>query len=171
MPPQTYSDLLTNASHLVETLVGLSLALESDPWFWIPAPPLTPLRPWASHSLPQFSFGCIHGIWKFPGQEWNLYHSNDLSCCSDNARSLILVSQEDSCLNFFICKMGLMSPPEKVVVRIKRYVYMKCLELCLVLVSIGQVFPVLQFLFCYSPLMKAARKQCNFCPCYYICLK
>lgn len=34
-----------------------------------------------------FLFGCTHGIWTFLGQGMNLWHSNDLSHCSDNAGS------------------------------------------------------------------------------------
>ena len=32
--------------------------------------------------------GHAHGMWKFPGQGLNLYHSSDLSHCGDNAGSL-----------------------------------------------------------------------------------
>ena len=32
--------------------------------------------------------GCACSTWKFPGQRSNLHHNIDLSCCSDNARSL-----------------------------------------------------------------------------------
>ena len=32
-------------------------------------------------------FGQAHGMWKFLCQELNLCHSNDPSCCSDNAGS------------------------------------------------------------------------------------
>lgn len=39
-----YSELLTNASHLMERQdsVGLRLALVADCWLWFPAPPLIP---------------------------------------------------------------------------------------------------------------------------------
>lgn len=33
-------------------------------------------------------FDWAPGTWEFPGQEWNLCHSRDLSCCSDNTGSL-----------------------------------------------------------------------------------
>ena len=33
-------------------------------------------------------FGHAHSMWKFPDQGLDLCHSSDLSCCSDNARSL-----------------------------------------------------------------------------------
>ena len=39
-------------------------------------------------SKQQFSFGCAHGMWKFPDQGSNPYPSSDLSHCSDNTRSL-----------------------------------------------------------------------------------
>ena len=35
-----------------------------------------------------FSFGHTHGIWKFPGQEWNPSHSCDLCHSCSNAKSL-----------------------------------------------------------------------------------
>ena len=35
-----------------------------------------------------FFFGCAHGTWKFPNHGMNPCHSNDPSCCSDNAESL-----------------------------------------------------------------------------------
>ena len=35
-----------------------------------------------------FFFPHTHSTWKFPGQGSNPYHSSDLSCCSDNTRSL-----------------------------------------------------------------------------------
>ena len=38
--------------------------------------------------LKLFFLSHAHGIWKFLGQRWNLHHSNDPSCCSDNAGSL-----------------------------------------------------------------------------------
>ena len=31
-----------------------------------------------------FIFGCTCSMWKFPSQEWNLHHSSNPSCCSDN---------------------------------------------------------------------------------------
>ena len=34
-------------------------------------------------SFPPFFFGCIHSIWKFPGQGLNQCHSNDPSRCSE----------------------------------------------------------------------------------------
>lgn len=33
--------------------------------------------------------GCTLGMWRFSGQGFNLHHNSDLSCSSDNARSLI----------------------------------------------------------------------------------
>ena len=36
-----------------------------------------------------FFFFCTHSMWKFLGQVFNLSHSSNLSCCSDNAGSLI----------------------------------------------------------------------------------
>ena len=41
-----------------------------------------------SHLISFFFFGRTHGMWKFPGQRMNPYHSSDLSHCSDNAGSL-----------------------------------------------------------------------------------
>ena len=35
-----------------------------------------------------FSFGCTHGMWKFPGQGSNQHHSSNLSHSSDNTGSL-----------------------------------------------------------------------------------
>ena len=35
-----------------------------------------------------FLFGCIYGVWNFPGQGSNPRHSSSLRCCSDNTRSL-----------------------------------------------------------------------------------
>ena len=46
---------------------------------------------WAMTGTPFFFFSlaCTCGIWKFLGQELNLCHSNNLSCCcSDNTRTL-----------------------------------------------------------------------------------
>ena len=41
-------------------------------------------------SIGKLSFlgrGAFHGVWKFPGQRWNLHHSSYPSHCSDNAGS------------------------------------------------------------------------------------
>ena len=44
-------------------------------------------------------FDCTHGMWKFPDQGLNLHHSNNLSHCSDNARSLtFLAARELPCI-------------------------------------------------------------------------
>ena len=42
-----------------------------------------------SLSLSFFFFlnGCPCGMWKFPGQGLNLYHSSNLSCCINNTRA------------------------------------------------------------------------------------
>ena len=34
------------------------------------------------------TFGLAQGMWKFPGQGWNLHHSSDQSPSSDNTGSL-----------------------------------------------------------------------------------
>ena len=36
-----------------------------------------------------YFFGCTGGMWKFLGQGSNLHHSSKLSCCGDNAVSLM----------------------------------------------------------------------------------
>ena len=51
-----------------------------------------------------FVFGSTHGIWKFLDKEWNLYHSKDLSCCSDNARSLTHCTTRELLIPVLDCK-------------------------------------------------------------------
>ena len=43
-----------------------------------------------------FFFGCVHTMWKLPGQGPNARHSSNPSCGSDNSGSLNLVPQENS---------------------------------------------------------------------------
>ena len=56
---------------------------------------LSPLRPLFTWYLKNFFFGCVHSMWKFPGQGLNQCHSSDLSRCSDHARSLILCATRE----------------------------------------------------------------------------
>ena len=50
-----------------------------------PKPDLKPSEP---HGTPFFFFGCVRGLWKFPGQGWSLCHSCNQSQRSNKARSL-----------------------------------------------------------------------------------
>ena len=52
-------------------------------------------NPWGCYNVSRdvglfffFFFGLACGMWKFLGQGLNLCHSSDLSCCSNNGRSL-----------------------------------------------------------------------------------
>ena len=38
-----------------------------------------------------FFFGHTHGMWKFPNQGSNLFHSSVLSCCSEQCQILNLL--------------------------------------------------------------------------------
>ena len=40
---------------------------------------------WNAKRVTFYFFGHAHSMWKFPDQESNLHHGNDLSRCSDNA--------------------------------------------------------------------------------------
>ena len=55
----------------------------------LPARPSSPatIFSFLPKSVKGFFFGLVHGTWKFPGQRWNLCHSSNPSCCSDNAGS------------------------------------------------------------------------------------
>ena len=63
--------------------------------------PITLLYFFSWH-LSLFELEIPSSMWKFPGQESNSRHSSNLSCCSDNTRSLTCCATKNS----YICSSG-----------------------------------------------------------------
>ena len=65
----------------------------------------------APYYLYIYIFCYTHDMWKFPGWGMNLCHSNDLSRCCDNVKSLTCCTTREVSLIYVFNTLALNSPP------------------------------------------------------------